>query len=100
LTLNDIVGNAVGLSVQESTAGVKATKNNIYGNGTDGSNCGITVFHNGADARNNYWGASTGPGPDPADQVGEEPLCDGTIPNNDAGIPLTIPFSKDPLVIN
>ena len=101
LSLNDIVGNAVGISASQNTrAGLKVNKNNIYGNGTDGSNCGITVAQTSADARNNYWGAATGPGIDPADQVGEEPLCNGTIPNNDAGLPVTAPFSKDPIVIN
>ena len=100
LSLNDIVGNAVGLTLDQSTAFLKVNKNNIYGNGTDGSNCGITVYHTGADARNNYWGAATGPGPDPADQVGQEPLCNGTIPNNDAGLPVTVPFSRDPIQIN
>ena len=100
LSSNDIVGNAVGLTLDQSTAFLKVSKNNIYGNGTDGSNCGITVYHTGADARNNYWGAATGPGPDPADQVGQEPLCNGTIPNNDAGLPVTVPFSKDPIQIN
>jgi hypothetical protein len=100
LSLNDIVGNAVGLSLNPSTAALVISKNNIYGNGTDGSNCGITVQLTGANAQNNYWGAATGPGPDPADQVGEQPLCNGTIPNNDAGLPVTKPFSKDPFQIN
>jgi parallel beta helix pectate lyase-like protein/uncharacterized protein DUF1565 len=100
VSLNDVIGNAVGFSLQQRTAFLKISKNNIYGNGTDGSNCGITVAQTGADARNNYWGAPTGPGVDPADQVGEEPLCNGTIPNNDAGLPLTTPFSKDPFAIN
>jgi len=100
LSLNDIVGNAVGIEVHYSTAGLRVTRNNLYGNGTDGSNCAITVEQNSADARNNYWGAPTGPGPDPADQVGQEPLCNGTIPNNDAGLPVTVPFSKDPFPIN
>ncbi|MEA3177558.1 MAG: hypothetical protein QOI59_1081 [Gammaproteobacteria bacterium] len=25
---------------------------------------------------------------------------DGTVPGNDAGVPVTTPFSKDPFVIN
>jgi hypothetical protein len=100
LTLNEIVGNTIGLSIERASAGVRANRNNIFGNGTDGSNCGITVSENSADARNDYWGAPTGPGPDPADHVGQEPLCDGTIPNNDAGLPGTVPFSRDPFAIN
>jgi hypothetical protein len=79
---------------------VKVNQNNIYGNGTDGSNCGIIVSQNGADARNNYWGAPTGPGKDPADQVGQEPLCDGTVPSGNGTAPVTTPFAKDPFVIN
>lgn len=44
------------------------TKNNVFGN-DDATNCGVA--NNGTptlDATDNYWGAPTGPGPDPADQ--------------------------------
>jgi hypothetical protein len=54
---------------------------NIYGNGdqpglTDPAenpviNCGMWTLAEGesADASNNFWGAATGPGPNPADNV-------------------------------
>jgi hypothetical protein len=48
-------------------------RNDIYGNGIGTEspatlNCGLKASA-GVNATNNYWGASTGPGPDPADQV-------------------------------
>jgi hypothetical protein len=95
---NDIISNGgPGITIEETTVGVVVTQNNIYGNGfLDHSNCGIAVFHNTADARNNYWGSRNGPGADPADAVGEEPLCNGTIPDGEAGLPVTKPFATQP----
>jgi hypothetical protein len=56
-------------------------QNNIYGNGVqpapglDTSNCGVILIARIApDITNNYWGAATGPGPDPAD----DSAADGT----------------------
>jgi hypothetical protein len=43
-------------------------KNNIFGNGMSG-NCGLSNATVGVLAANNYWGAATGPGADPADDV-------------------------------
>lgn len=40
-------------------------KNNIYGN----SDCGLYNNSSKISARNNFWGAATGPGEDPADKV-------------------------------
>jgi parallel beta-helix repeat protein len=97
--LNDVIGNGgPGFFVDEATVGVEISQNNIYGNGfIDGSNCGVAVFHNAGDARNNYWGSRNGPGKDPADQVGMEPHCDGTIPpGGEAGLPATKPFATQP----
>jgi hypothetical protein len=50
---------------------VTFTENNIFGNGiTTGANCGLV---NGTGTvltiPNNFWGAASGPGPDPADAV-------------------------------
>ena len=45
-------------------------RNNIWGNSYNMTNCGL--FNNSGStvgARNNFWGAATGPGPDPADLV-------------------------------
>ena len=96
--LNDIISNGgSGIEVNRTTVPVVVTQNNIYGNGAiDGSNCGISVQQNSASAINNYWGSPQGPGANPADHVGEPPLCDGTIPNNDAGLPVTKPFATQP----
>jgi len=97
--LNDVIGNGgPGFTIDEATVGIQIAQNNIYGNGfIDGSNCGITVFHNSADAINNYWGSHNGPGVDPADQVGMDPRCDGTIPpGGEAGLPITKPFATQP----
>jgi hypothetical protein len=80
------------VTIGETSVPVVINRNNIYGNGVaDGSNCGVAVFHNSADALNNYWGSAQGPGSDPADNVGELPLCNGTAV--DAGVPATKPFA-------
>lgn len=77
-------GNAVlgslhrGISLQPDFSG-SVTRNNIVSNGTTGVfnpilNCGL---HNtgavGAIATENYWGAPSGPGTDPADEVCNDP---------------------------
>jgi hypothetical protein len=48
---------------------VTVTRNNIWGNGTVGSpNCGVTnETASLLTLAGNYWGTSTGPGPNPAD---------------------------------
>ena len=54
-------------------SGATVNDNNIFANGVTTGNCGV---HNNSgatiDATNNFWGAATGPGPDPADQVCDE----------------------------
>ena len=59
-------------------------RNNLYGNEAGSDNCGLRNFSDATIvATNNYWGAPTGPGPDPADAV-----CDfGT------SITITVPFA-------
>ncbi|MGH8138007.1 MAG: hypothetical protein ACREVV_07405 [Steroidobacteraceae bacterium] len=64
-----------------------------------GSNCGVDVLMNGANAINNYWGSPRGPGSDPADNVGEKPVCNGTIANHDAGLPPTKPFATQAFAV-
>jgi hypothetical protein len=63
---------------------LKLRKNRIFGNlgekvfyQSEALNCGI-VNNSGelVDATWNYWGAATGPGPDPADEAGKETICD------------------------
>lgn len=72
---NAVHGNGVGIQITPSTTGGFTgviQKNNIFGNSAPivGSSCDF--LNNGAagvTATHNYWGASTGPGPDPADTV-------------------------------
>jgi hypothetical protein len=85
-TGNNVLGNAFAGIVAESAL-VTIDGNNIFGNlGTFGAvNCG--VFNDTAGtllAANNYWGAASGPGPDPADTT-----CGG-------GTVLTTPFATKP----
>jgi len=66
---NAINGNE-GRGIMVFSSDMPLTENNIFGNGTNEDNCGIinntgTVLM----APNNFWGAATGPGPDPADAV-------------------------------
>jgi len=61
-----------------------------------GSNCGISVQQNSASAINNYWGTPQGPGRQSRRPGGRAATVDGTIPNNDAGLPVTKPFATQP----
>jgi parallel beta-helix repeat protein len=90
---NAVIGNE-GTGIQVSNRDATITENNIFGNGTLGNNCGLlslsgTVFM----APNNFWGAASGPGPDPADAVGA--ACGGnpdpTIVDPVATKPFNIP---------
>lgn len=72
--LNTFAGN-LEAGVYTETDMLNLTRNNIFGNGFGGqgqgdANCGL-VNNSGAlvDARRNFWGAPTGPGPDPADAI-------------------------------
>jgi hypothetical protein len=61
-------------------------KNNIFANG-----CGLrNNGNNNLSATGNYWGASTGPGPDPADDV-----CEDSV-----GTTVTMPFATVRFSIN
>jgi parallel beta-helix repeat protein len=84
---NTIVGNrSAGLYVGPRVTADNATirQNNIFGNdGTENApndvttNCGlVSQYGNVVDATFNYWGAPTGPGPDPADAAGPGSGCD------------------------
>lgn len=58
-------------------------KSSIYGNAGSGFNCGInkTSAFGSVLAQQNYWGASSGPGPDPADQLcGQTTLINASSP--------------------
>ena len=74
LTDNSAVGNqAKGISVVGSGSSATITKNNIFGNHGScgpGDNIGLRNGSGGAiNATNNFWGAATGPGADPADDI-------------------------------
>lgn len=82
---NDTIGNrAAGLWVLQGE-GPELHKNNLFGNLGEGlppffaaaPNCGL-VNESGStvDATFNFWGAPTGPGPNPADDAGPGSLCD------------------------
>jgi parallel beta-helix repeat protein len=83
---NTIVGNRnEGMFITFTARGTVVTGNNIYGNGGHGQptdtssrdNCGIFVDEVLlVNATNNYWGAPTGPGPNPADDAGVAAVCD------------------------
>lgn len=62
---------------------LKVEKSSLYGNLGSGFNCGInkTSALGSVLAQQNYWGASSGPGPDPADQLcGQSAQIDATNP--------------------
>jgi len=70
---NAFIGNLQqGLKVLNQTFGLAVVQNNFFGNGTrfDAANLGLLADPGPrVNATNNFWGAATGPGPDPADQV-------------------------------
>jgi parallel beta-helix repeat protein len=72
---NAVIDNS-GDGIRVFSKDATITQNNIFGNGTSGSNCGLlNVSGTVLTAPNNFWGAASGPGPDPADAVGE--ACGG-----------------------
>ena len=73
LGTNAFLGNrAAGVVV--TAPNVTLTKSNIFGNGNDGTNCGVSVAGSGTVTLDKIcFGAPTGPGDDPADQT-----CGGT----------------------
>ena len=92
---NAVIGNLdVGaLATQLSSLGrhvsVAVEGNNILGNGI---NCGVSLPSDevaDVSAINNYWGASAGPGPDPADDA-----C-----NESSHALATTPFATQPFTI-
>ena len=89
VTSNAVYANDVaGIFVLSPFSGV-ITKNNMFGNGGS-DNCGL--MNNGViglKATNNYWGAATGPGAPPADNV-----C-----NFSGGTTTTSPSATEPFLV-
>jgi len=87
LKRNSAFGNKFfGISVQSEGASPTIIQNNIYSNNnmpTDGTfptNCGILNWSGTTIiATDNFWGASSGPGLDPADNGGAGSGCDNAV---------------------
>ena len=81
---NSVLGNP-GIGGIDVGAGFTGSveKNNTFGNAGD---CGIYNDASNLLAANNYWGAATGPGVDPADQVCNVPAT-------------TSPFATKPFAV-
>ncbi|MFY2558515.1 right-handed parallel beta-helix repeat-containing protein [Corallococcus terminator] len=98
-TDNEAIGNrGAGMWVQLGSQ-LKVSRNSFFGNlgeSVGGSfpaapNCGLAnSTGNTVNAARNYWGASSGPGPDPADDAGPGSLCDVN------GTTVVLPFDSTP----
>ena len=89
-TGNSLQENAIFGNLQEgistNTADMTIEDNNIFGNDSAGGNCGVeNLSSDPLTAENNYWGAATGPGAEPADDACENP-----------GMITTAPFAAQP----
>jgi Periplasmic copper-binding protein (NosD) len=106
---NTVVGNGeAGFAFHpgfgESLVTAELHQNNIFGNDAEpGTNCGVQTrsispqedpSHLIVDATDNFWGASSGPGPDPADNAGPASGCD---PINTTTV---VPFASQPFPVN
>jgi hypothetical protein len=91
ITGNAVIGNQYGIANagESPTIGSDFTgtiaKNNIYGN----TDCGLRNDGRSFVAADNHWGAPTGPGADPADDV-----C-----NNSGGVTTVTPFATKPFKV-
>ena len=69
LTDNASIGNT-GTGLRSTASPITIEGNNFFGNDDADANCGVeTDTGTAVVATNNYWGAATGPGPDPADDA-------------------------------
>ncbi|MDP1665665.1 MAG: right-handed parallel beta-helix repeat-containing protein [Methylobacter sp.] len=95
LLQNTALGNkSFGISIDTQGAGGTISNNNIYGNNSvpvNGlSNCGIqNASGSTITATDNFWGISSGPGSDPADNAGSGSGCDLEGSNT-----IVIPFAE------
>ncbi|QSQ22757.1 right-handed parallel beta-helix repeat-containing protein [Pyxidicoccus parkwayensis] len=98
---NEAIGNrGAGIWVQVGS-GFRLRENAFFGNLGEpfaifpaAPNCGVVNdTGNTVDATRNYWGAPTGPGPDPADDGGRGTVCDRN------GRTLVTPFDPTPSLL-
>ena len=88
---NAVIGNA-GVGILAQVNGVTIAGNNIFGNGSNGANCGLVNLSGGTlVAQGNFWGAASGPGADPADDVCN--LSGTTVVDPVAAKPFNIPIT-------
>jgi parallel beta-helix repeat protein len=95
---NTAVGNqGAGLAFGAGSGEIEVHANNIFGNGsTTELNCGVTnQSEHEIDAQNNFWGAASGPGPDPADDAGAGTGCDSSV----GSVTVVHPFAREPFPI-
>jgi Right handed beta helix region len=86
---NAVHGNGNGLNADSLSSLGRFERNNVTGN----LECGLRNSGSSpsdVNAQNNYWGAATGPGSDPADNV-----CD-----SETSTTLTTPFATAPFAVN
>ena len=88
-----MIGNGTGgFRFVDETRDNVLHRNNIFGNGSGDLNCGVRNESGFVvDATRNYWGAPTGPGPDPADEAHGACEAAGSQTN-------TTPFATEPFV--
>jgi nitrous oxidase accessory protein NosD len=93
VTKNSITGSAGAGIIFNSGTLTSLTANSIFGNGLAAGanhNCGIRNASGGSiTATGNYWGASTGPGADPADATCGSPVT--AIPAAGSEIKVLVP---------
>lgn len=81
LTGNSIVGNeGSGVFVGALASNIQITKSNIFGNSRpENSAFGVFNASGQIQAINNFWGAASGPGPDPADDILDDAVGSQTV---------------------
>lgn len=77
---NSILGNrGDGIFIGALAADVQITKSNIFGNGSPGGSFGVFNAAGQIQATDNFWGAATGPGSDPADDIFDDAVGSQTV---------------------
>jgi hypothetical protein len=92
-TKNAAINNGGGVNVSGSLTAdgtVDVRGNSMFGNGAGGGNCGLLISNFSpttlmVNCDGNWWGAASGPGADPADQVCLGPPPGTIVQNSSAG---------------